>query len=113
MSKRHSTSIYAGGKVVGHVENDSFVKKVRASKHMLRSPRGWALDVQSLKDAEEIGAKFVELHDSDSGKTYRASIERIWEKGISIDRGYGKQQVTLIGEWNIEGPGVRQLALIP
>ncbi len=113
MSKRHSTAIYVGGKVVGQVKNSSFIKKVQASKHMLRSPRGWALDIQSLKDAEEIGARFVELHDSDSGKTYRASIEQIWEKGFRFNRGFGDQWLMLIDEWNKEEPGCRQLALIP
>ena len=105
-----STKIWASGKIVGEVKNGVFVKKVRASKHMLRSPRGWALDIQSLKDAEQAGARFVELRDSDTGKTYRASIEQIWNDGFQINRGFGAQQVMVMSKWNREEPEVKQLS---
>ena len=106
-----STPIYAHGKVVGHVEAGAFVKRVRASVHMLRRPMAWALDVQSLKDAQDAGARFVEIRDQDTGCTYRASIVRILEKGFVFERGHGRQIGLALQHWHVERPGVRQLAL--
>lgn len=107
-----STKIWASGKIVGEVKNGVFVKKVRASKHMLRSPRGWALDVKSLRDAEEAGARMVELEDVDSGLTYSASVDLIRAKSIQVNRGYGAQVALLLNSWTVETPGARQLALL-
>ncbi len=107
-----NTKIWASGKIVGEVKNGVFVKRVRASKHMLRSPRGWALDVKSLRDAEEAGARNVELEDVDNGLTYSASVDLIRAKGIQLNRGYGPQIALPLNSWTTETPGARQLALI-
>jgi len=109
MSTEHSISIRAGAKVVGHVEGERFVKKVSASKHQLRSPRGWALDVQSLQDAEKAGAKTVELRDTETGNTYAASIALIRAKGIRLNRGWGEQIACPLTMWQVHIPGIRQL----
>ncbi len=107
--RNYNTTIYAGSQAIGQVEGDTFIKRVRSSIHMLRSPRGWALDVKSLEDAQEAGAKFVDLQDGDTKKTYRASIDHIWAKGFRFNRGFGDQICLVLKEWNKAEPEARQL----
>jgi len=76
---------------VGSVIDGKFCKRVRASKHMLREPRGWALDSESLVAAERLGAREAEIEDTESGAIYTASFERIRSKGFRFDRGHGQQ----------------------
>ena len=111
MSNNDSISIRAGAKVVGHVKVGTFIKKVRASKHMLRSPRGCALDIQSLKDAERLGAVRVEICDTESGLTYSASVDLILAKGIRLNRRFGEQIALPLYLWKIEQPRARQLEM--
>ena len=91
--------IYVDDVIVGHVHDAAFKKRVRASAHQLRKPRAWALDEQSLRDAEAAGAERVELFDTETGRTYCASIETIWRNGRAINRGWGWQIYLLLRDW--------------
>lgn len=97
------TKIYVDGRIVGVVRGPTFVKKVRSSTHFLRHPRGIALDIQSLREAEQAGADSVRIEDIDTGRVFRASIHRIREKGVEINRGFGKQLCLPINQWHVEG----------
>lgn len=99
------TQIWVGKQVVGEVRGRVFRKTVRSSNGMLRKPRGWALDVQSLHDAEAAGARLVELYDREMGLTYRAAIAKIWSDGFQFDRGYGRQIGLTLDGWQVEVPG--------
>ena len=99
------TQIYAQGRVVGYVRDGTLYKSVRSSVHMLRRPLAWALDTQSLLDAESAGARFVELHDRDTGKQYRASIDTIRRRGFVFDRGHGRQIGLALDLWTVHRPG--------
>jgi len=103
----HSTAspVYAQGRVVGQVRGDVFCKTVRSSAHMLRRPPAWALDLQSLLDAERLGARFVELFDRDSGATYRASAEQVRRYGFTFDRGHGRQIGLPLERWAVRKAG--------
>ncbi|MBN2099871.1 MAG: hypothetical protein JW753_09795 [Dehalococcoidia bacterium] len=108
MLKRDSTTIRVNGKIVGEVRGNKFVKRLRASKHMLREPKGWAVDVQSLDDAEWLGARDVEIEDTETGAVYTASIERIRSKGFVINRGFGRQICLCLQSWSVRHPGEPQ-----
>ena len=81
-----TVAIYAQGRRVGEVRDGVFRKVVHGSAHMLRRPPAWAFDSQSLLDAERSGARLVEIHDSETGNTYRASVETIHAHGFVFDR---------------------------
>lgn len=108
MLKRDSTTIRVNGKIVGEVRDNKFSKRLRASKHMLREPKGWAVDVQSLGDAERLGAFEVQIEDVESGAVYTASIERMLTKGFRFDRGHGSQVCLPLKYWTAERPGEPQ-----
>jgi hypothetical protein len=100
-----------GGKVVGHVAGDTFHKCVRGSRHRLRKPPAWALDVQNLANAETVGAQWVEMRDEETGRRYRAAIAEIRLHGFAIDRGFGRQIGLSLNRWELR-PQAQQLTLL-
>ena len=89
------------GKVIGGLVGNVFRKHVDASRHFLRKPYpAIAFDLDTLAQAKEQGARFVEVIDRESGKTYRASLERVWSKGFPVNRNHGEQIALALGEWN-------------
>lgn len=112
MFMTNCTAIHAGGKVVGNVQDGVFHKQVQSSRHMLRSPRAWALDSRSLLDAERAGAIVVEIHDTETTLTYIAAIAQLRAQGVRLDRGFGEQIALPLHLWRVEQPGARQLTLI-
>lgn len=91
------------GQVIGVVVSGIFRKdKVYGSRHMMRRPHGWALDAASLAQAEGYGADLVQLTDQETGSVYRASISLIKEKGLQINRGYGRQICLPLEFWEVD-----------
>jgi hypothetical protein len=111
MLKRNCSTVSVGGRVVGEVVEGKFIKRVKASRHMLRDPKGWGLDVESLADARDLGAESVEIHDTETDITYSAPVARIQAKGFRFDRGFGPQICLALQYWSIRRPGeAEQLA---
>jgi hypothetical protein len=105
MFRNDSSTIRAGGRVVGEVVERKFVKKAKGSRHMLREPKGWAVDVRSLDDARDLGAETVEIHDTETGIIYSAPIAQIMVKGFRFDRGFGAQICLPLQFWSVRHPG--------
>lgn len=93
--------IYVGTMRVGHVIDTTFHKSVRSSSHMLKRPKGWAVDVKSLDEAVKYGATSVKLWDQDTHTYYHASIDTIKRHGFIMDRGYGEQWVLPLEHWGV------------
>lgn len=91
--------VYVGTRVVGYVAGTTFRKTVKASVHLLQRPRGWAADLSSLRDALAAGATHIEIHDTENGATYRASIRTMLDTGAEFDRGFGRQIVLPLADW--------------
>lgn len=89
--RQNQTPIYAGVKVIGHVKGDVFYKTIKGSKHILRRPPALAFDVQSLEEAEQAGARKVEVLDTETKNRYVAQLAHVWEKGFRLNRGFGEQ----------------------
>ena len=108
MLRRNCSTISVGGRVVGEVVEGKFIKRVKASRHMLREPKGWGLDVESLESARAYGAESVEIHDIETGIIYAASMSRILNKGFRLNRGFGHQVCLTLQHWTIRRPGEAQ-----
>ena len=91
--------IYSGTRVVGYVAGTTFRKAVKGSTHLLQRPRGWAADLSSLRDALAAGATHIEILDTECGATYRASIQTMLDTGLEFDRGFGRQIVLPLADW--------------
>lgn len=100
------TPIFAAGKVIGQVIDGAFCKRVQGSRHFLQKPPAVCLDLASLADAEKAGARRVEIHDLDTGKTYRADVRTIRQHGQRLDRGHGVQIALGLGRWAVEDPSI-------
>lgn len=102
----NGTPIYVGTRVVGEVRAGVFHKAVRANVHQLRQPPAWALDVQSLADAVKAGATVVAIYDTETRRTFTASVTRILTDGFRVSRGFGEQVALPIAQWSVTGGGV-------
>lgn len=98
----NSTPICIGSKVVGYVRGQAFHKNLSASKHFLKYPPAIAFDISSLDQAEKAGAKFVVIHEKESGDVLYAPIKVIREMGFLIDRGHGSQVAFLLCQWKLK-----------
>ena len=98
--------IRAQGRVVGRVRDGVFHKRVRSSVHQLVRPPAWALDLQSFEDAKAAGAVSVELNDSDTDRTYSATVSHIESNGWTFDRGWGLQIGLSLEHWKVIGEDV-------
>lgn len=91
------------GPAHGRVIGQTWVKGVRGSVHMLKAPRGWAVDRGDLAVAESLGATCLEVCDLESGKVYRARLDMLRRKGLSLQRGCGAQVALPLGYWAVDG----------
>ena len=94
------------GKVIGHVRNGVFRKRLRASRHFLRVPPAIAFDVESLVEAEQAGAGVIRIEDADSARVYAATMADVRRRGFVIERGHGAQLAVPLGAWRVSGSDV-------
>ena len=105
--------VYVNGRVVGRIEGNTFYKTIRKGLY-LESPPGIAFEETSIDDAIKMGASKVEVKDTDTGVIYRAPIAIVLEKGMPLDRQWGKQIALLMRYWDYEGkPEIVPLKLKP
>jgi hypothetical protein len=104
---------FSDGRVVGWIEKDTFIRPVVGSRHQLRQPPAWAVDIEILLNAEFQGASMVEIRDSESRRTYFATIGLIWRNGFVFNRGHSEQIGLPLHLWKVKrnGNGCRQLRL--
>ena len=101
-------SIVLAGRIVGMVRDHELVKRVQESKHLLRSPRGWAVDAYALSVARTLGAIAVRIEDTETGKVYRADLATIDAHGYRFNRGYGDQVALQLKFWQLQGAPTQQ-----
>lgn len=98
MSK--STPVFAqSGQAIGQVAGDRLELRRKASKHQLRRPAAWAVDVAALDQAEAAGARWVLVTDTESGRRYLAAVATLRDRGLWLERGFGPQLALVLAEW--------------
>ncbi len=93
------------GRVIGKVEHDTFKKNIQGSKHILHTPPAIGFDVYALEQAEQAGAVRVQVYDKETRTTYRATMRQVWELGVKLNRGYGRQIALPLSAWEKRTPG--------
>lgn len=89
------------GHVVGRITKGTLRKNVKASKHMLHSPLGWAWDVSIIELAQLFGVVNVVIYDQEQDITYQAPLESYIKFGVKFNRGYGEQICLPLRFWQI------------
>jgi hypothetical protein len=109
------------GKVVAHFddENKTLIRRLRGSKHLLRSPQAICFDASIIEQAQYLGCQSIEVKDIETNIVYRVQFTDFKEKAISINRGFGSQLALPLTywassggkPWNVTPIPVRQMAL--
>ena len=87
-------------------QDGTLLKRIKYSKHTLKTPPALALSIESLDEAERNGAVRCEITDIESGRIFRATLATIRERGILIERGGFEAQLALpLERWAVTGPG--------
>jgi hypothetical protein len=81
---------------VGDVIDGKFKKRIKFSKHALRTPPALALSVESPNQAEQVGAREIEITDIESGRVYSCSIEYFKQYAFPVRRGGFEPQLALV-----------------
>jgi hypothetical protein len=104
VTARREELIFVQGRIVGKLQGATFTKKLRRSKHYLRTPGGWGHDRESLLELQAKGCRIIRIIDLDSGTIYCSPIETMLSRGIRINRGYGEQVLLLECLWTQSDP---------
>ena len=88
----------SNGAIVGQIKNGWLEKRVDPTKHMMRSPEGYATDIAHINMLQDGKAQGIRLKLPD-GSTLQASTYTLVEHGIEITRGHGLQLLLPIKWW--------------
>ena len=88
------------GPTHGRVVGDTWHKVARASVHMMRTPRGWAVDAEDLTLAERAGCKMLCIRDQEQSRCFWATLETIHRRGFPVNRGHGEQVALTLAHWS-------------
>jgi len=89
------------GKPGGTIVGNQLVKTVRGSIHMLKRPRGWAIDICILDEARKFGVTEVVIRDIENGRIYCAPLDYFCIYGEFVDRGHGLQKCLPLTYWTV------------
>jgi len=104
--------VKVGKKVVGCLEDNTFIKLVAGSKHRLRCPPAWAIDAEVFDSEIKPKASDFVVIDCETRIEYRCPVETFDRLKGELDRGFGRQYFLPIHRWKVTEPnGPRQLHL--
>ncbi len=104
-SSHRAYQIRVAGRHVGEVAGGVFKKSILGSRHILRKPPAIALSVESLRQAEQVGASEIQITDTESKRVYSCTIEHFKEFSFPIQRGGFEPQLALpIGRFDVISP---------
>ena len=87
------------GQVVARLDGQVLRKTAKQSRHLLKKPLAWAFDIRIIEQAKNDGAAVVEVYDTESKRTYRASIADFEFYGFVFNRGFGDQIGLPLSRW--------------
>lgn len=80
-----------GGRIAAQLDGGVLRKTVKRSRHLYRARCAWCWDRAVLRAAVDLGCTSVQVHDSESGNTYRATMADLRLKGFPVSLGFGEQ----------------------
>jgi len=96
---RQKTWVKIGDKIVGCVERGVFCKYVCGSKHMLKSPKAWAIQAQAW-DETRSQVRVIAIVDKETSYVYSISATDFDSRKQEIDRGFGRQYYVELEYWS-------------
>ncbi len=83
----------------GRIGGEVWHKTVRASAHMLRAPRAWAMDVSDLDVAERCGVRLIHVLDLEQLRHYWVTPATVRAQGFRFERKHGPQVGLTLDHW--------------
>jgi len=94
--------VRAQGKIIGYLRDHAFIKRVQASKHMLRKPPGWCISKEAFCEQIMSETKNIIVEDTESGLVYECPTEVFAEQAFEIQRGNFEPQLALgLKSWTV------------
>ena len=78
-------------------------KWIRASVHLVETPRGIAFDADLFRRACDLGAQVIRVRDVETGSTYECSVATFDRYAFAQDRQHGAQRFLKLQHWSIDG----------
>jgi len=107
-----NTPLKAQGKIIGYLQDHTFIKRVRGSKHMLRKPPAWCISKQAFCEEVLPSVESIIVEDVETGLIYECLTKVFAEHAFEIQRGNFEPQLALgLRFWIVKGNRHRQLSL--
>lgn len=95
------------GKVIGHLKNGTYFKRVDSRKHKLRNGNAYGIDSSTLKKLADKKCKKIRLLETDTNRIYEVEFE-VFMGSKSFVRDYdGQQRFLPIGNWVLEDKSLK------
>jgi hypothetical protein len=94
--------VYSNLKHVGDITGDTFTKRIRGSRHILRKPLAICTDATVLHNLMQRYVKNMVVIDIEKKVVYSTTLEKIDKKGFILDKGYGVQVGLALNEWDVD-----------
>lgn len=106
--------VRVGTRIVGHIEDGVFRKKVKGSRHQLKVPPAWCIASEAFYDYILPYCDRIVVEDQESGSVFRVSTAVFQRHCFRIERGSFEPQLGLtMRYWTAEHPGgPQQLSLL-
>lgn len=96
------TKIIVSNRYVGDVSSGVFRKSIKGSRHILRTPPAICLSVDSLRQAEQCGAREIQVADTESGRVYSSTVEHFKRFSFDVQRGgFEAQRGLSLERWSL------------
>jgi len=104
--------IKAQGKIIGYLQDHTFIKRVQGSKHMLRKPPAWCISKQAFCEEILPNTEEIIIKDMESELSYECPTQVFAEHAFEIQRGNFEPQLALtLNHWEVKNNGHHQLGL--
>jgi len=104
--------VKAQGKIIGYLQDHTFMKRVQGSKHMLRKPPAWCISKEAFCEEIMPNTENIVIKDVESGLVYECLTKVFAEHAFEIQRGGFEPQLALeLRFLETRGNGHRQLGL--
>ena len=97
------------GQLIGNVIKDALFKNIQGSKHFLQVPPAIAWDTRAVHEAQNAGATFTRVKDTETDIVYTTTIATLWKHGIHINRGHSPQIALPFKWWTELNPAQTQM----
>ena len=109
---KNRESIKVGEKAIGCLQDNTFTKRVRGSKHQLRKPPAWCISKEAFVQEILPNSSRIIIEDTENGTYYECSPQTFETHSFEIQRGSYEPQLALsLNFWQVSSTSNEQLTL--